>query len=131
MNDRISVFRSSMHELIALLYTATYNRLEKYWLMSQKNQMLNSFPFNSNSFCSIFFQFQFQFLSFKIFQFQFRSDSGFGLELINSNSFGIDPSPGCDGKNRGALRTTRVRQFCTRWNLAKSFLAMLFSSQLQ
>ena len=40
-------------------------------------------------------------------------------------------SSGSDGENRGALRTTRARQFCTRWSLAKSLLSMLFSSELQ
>ena len=29
------------------------------------------------------------------------------------------------------MRTTRARQFCTCWSLAKSLLAMLLSSELQ
>ena len=35
-------------------------------------------------------------------------------------------SSGSDDENRGAMRTTRTRQCCTRWSLAKSLLAMLF-----
>ena len=40
-------------------------------------------------------------------------------------------SRGSDGEKRGALSTTRARQFCTRCNLETSCLAMLFSSELQ
>ena len=36
-----------------------------------------------------------------------------------------------DGENRGTMRTTRARQRFNRWSLAKSLLAMLFSSELQ
>ena len=39
-------------------------------------------------------------------------------------------SSGSDGENRGTMRTTRARQCCNRWSLAKSLLAMLFSSEL-
>ena len=40
-------------------------------------------------------------------------------------------SKGSDGEKRGALSTTRARQFCTRCSLERSCLAMLFNSELQ
>ena len=41
----------------------------------------------------------------------------------------LSSGSGCE--NRGALRTTRARQCCIHWSLAKSLLAMLFSSEFQ
>ena len=40
-------------------------------------------------------------------------------------------SKGSDGEKRGALSTTRARQFCTRCGLERSCLAMLLNSELQ
>ena len=40
-------------------------------------------------------------------------------------------SRGSDGEKRGALSTTLARQFCTRCNLERSCLAILFISELQ
>ena len=37
---------------------------------------------------------------------------------------------GSDGENRGALNTTRDKQFCTRWSLDKSLLAVLFRREV-
>ena len=39
-------------------------------------------------------------------------------------------SRGSDGEKRGALSTTRARQFCTGCNLERSCLAMLFIGEL-
>ena len=56
--------------------------------------------------------------------------------ICNSGQFKIDSISNClnsgsDGEKRGAMSAKRARQFCTRWSLAKSLLAMLFSSELQ
>ena len=51
------------------------------------------------------------------------------LYLTGSQCSGF--SRGSDGEKRGALSTTRARQFCTRCNLERSCLAMLFFSELQ
>ena len=40
-------------------------------------------------------------------------------------------SRGSDGEKRGALSTTLARQFCTRYSLERSCLAMLLFSELQ
>ena len=53
---------------------------------------------------------------------QFTFDSGSQCSCL---------SRGSDGEKRGALSTTRARQFCTRRTLERSCLAMLFISELQ
>ena len=48
---------------------------------------------------------------------------------IGSHCNGL--SNGIDGEKRGALSTTRVKKFCTRWSLDKSFSAREFKRKLQ
>ena len=50
--------------------------------------------------------------------------------VINRKPVYMCFSRGSDGEKRGALSTTRARQFCTRCNLEGSCLAMLFISEL-
>ena len=56
---------------------------------------------------------------------QFKFDSVFNWNQCSCLS------RGSDGEKRGALSTTLARQFCTRCNLERSCLAILFISELQ
>ena len=58
---------------------------------------------------------------------QFEFDSVINCKPVKLSCL----SKGSDGEKRGALSTTRARQFCTRCNLERSCLAMLFISELQ
>ena len=56
--------------------------------------------------------------------------TNFNLIRYNSGSLWNYLSKDSDGETRGSLSTARGKQFCIRWSLDKSFLAIVLKSEL-